>query len=48
MVMFTYWLALGFSTSLGQAGRWPILWAAWLPHIIFGTGAGIMLSRATR
>ncbi|MFZ2088304.1 MAG: LptF/LptG family permease [Desulfobaccales bacterium] len=48
MIMFTYWLTLGFSTSLGQAGRWPILWAAWLPHLSFGALAFLLLRRATR
>jgi len=47
-VMFAYWLFLGFSTSLGQAGRWPIIWAAWLPHLFFGTAAVLLLRRATR
>jgi lipopolysaccharide export system permease protein len=47
-IMFAYWLLLGFSTSLGQAGRWPILWAAWLPHLFFGTAAVLLLRRATR
>lgn len=47
-VMFAYWLFLGFSTSLGQAGRWPVLWAAWLPHLCFGTLAVLTLRRASR
>ncbi len=47
-VMFAYWLFLGFSTSLGQAGRWPVLLAAWLPHLCFGTLALVTLSRASR
>jgi len=47
-VMFAYWLFLGFSSSLGQAGRWPIIWAAWLPHLFFGTAAVLILRRATR
>jgi lipopolysaccharide export LptBFGC system permease protein LptF len=47
-VMFSYWLFLGFSTSLGQAGRWPIIWAAWLPHFFFATAAVLILRRATR
>ena len=46
--MFAYWLFLGFSTSLGQAGRWPVLLAAWLPHLCFGTLALVTLSRASR
>lgn len=46
--MFAYWLFLGFSTSLGQAGRWPVLWAAWLPHLCFGLVAVLTLRRATR
>jgi lipopolysaccharide export system permease protein len=48
MLMFAYWLSLGFSTSLGQAGRWPIIWAAWLPHLFFGALAVLILRRATR
>jgi lipopolysaccharide export system permease protein len=48
VVMFVYWLFLGFSTSLGQAGRWPILGAAWLPHLFFGAGAVLTLRQATR
>jgi lipopolysaccharide export system permease protein len=47
-MMFTYWLFLGFSTSLGQAGRWPIVGAAWLPHLFFGTLAVLILRQATR
>ncbi len=47
-VMFSYWLFLGFSTSLGQAGRWPIIWAAWVPHFFFATVAVLILRRATR
>ncbi len=46
--MFAYWLFLGFSTSLGQAGRWPVLWAAWLPHLCFGTLALLTLRGASR
>lgn len=47
-VMFAYWLFLGFSTSLGQAGRWSVFWAAWLPHLCFGTVAVLTLCRASR
>ena len=47
-VMFAYWLLLGFSTSLGQAGRWPVIWAVWLPHLFFGTVAILTLRKATR
>jgi lipopolysaccharide export system permease protein len=47
-IMFTYWLLLGFSTSLGQAGRWPIIWAAWMPHLLFASVAVLILRRATR
>jgi lipopolysaccharide export system permease protein len=47
-IMFAYWLFLGFSTSLGQAGRWPIIWAAWLPHLFFGIVATLILRQATR
>jgi LPS export ABC transporter permease LptG len=35
-LLFLYWLVLGFANSLGQAGRWPILGAVWLPHLMFG------------
>jgi len=48
ILMFTYWLVMGFAASLGQAGRWPILWAAWLPHLIYGTMAVMILRRTTR
>jgi lipopolysaccharide export system permease protein len=48
LIMFAYWLSLGFSTSLGQAGRWPIIWAAWLPHLFFAALAVLILRRATR
>jgi lipopolysaccharide export system permease protein len=48
VIMFSYWLLLGFSISLGLAGRWPVLLAAWLPHLLFGTGALLALRRATR
>jgi lipopolysaccharide export system permease protein len=47
-VMFAYWLFLGFSTSLGQAGRWPVPLAAWLPHLCFGILAVLTLRRASR
>jgi lipopolysaccharide export system permease protein len=47
-IMFTYWLFLGFSISLGQAGRWPIIWAAWLPHLFFGIVAILIMRQATR
>jgi lipopolysaccharide export system permease protein len=47
-LMFAYWLFLGFSTSLGQAGRWPIIGAVWLPHLFFTTLAVLILRRATR
>ncbi|MGQ9688624.1 MAG: LPS export ABC transporter permease LptG [Desulfobaccales bacterium] len=48
VAMFAYWLLMGFSISLGQAGRWPILWSAWLPHLVFGTIAVLILRRANR
>lgn len=47
-LLFLYWLALGFSNSLGQAGRWPVFWAAWLPHLWFGTLTLIILRGAQR
>jgi lipopolysaccharide export system permease protein len=47
-IMFIYWLALGFSVSLGQAGRWPVLLAVWSPHLLMGLGAAFFLRRAAR
>jgi len=47
-LMFVYWLLLGFCTSLGQAGRWPVLWAVWLPHLLLGTVALVVLRGADR
>ena len=35
-LMFGYWLFFGLCTSLGEAGRWPLLWAVILPHLTFG------------
>lgn len=47
-LMFGYWVFFGFCASLGQAGRWPLLWAVWLPHLLFGLlGFGLM-RRVTR
>lgn len=42
-IVFVYWLSFGFCLSLGQAGRLPVLWAAWLPHMLFGLGVLIFL-----
>ncbi|MDI6853417.1 MAG: LptF/LptG family permease [Deltaproteobacteria bacterium] len=47
-LMFLYWLVFGLSVSMGQAGRWPVLWAVWWPHLPFGLLAGCLLSRASR
>lgn len=46
--LFGYWLLLGFSLSLGQVGRWPVALAAWLPHLVFGSLALLILSQARR
>jgi lipopolysaccharide export system permease protein len=35
-LMFGYWLLFGLCTSLGEAGRWPLLWAVTVPHLGFG------------
>jgi len=48
VAMFAYWLFLGFSISLGQVGRWPLIISAWLPHLFFGTVAILTLRKATR
>jgi lipopolysaccharide export system permease protein len=47
-LMFLYWLIFGLSVSLGQAGRWPILWSVWWPHGLFGLLAGALLTKASR
>ena len=47
-LMFIYWLFFGFSSSFGQAGRWPILWAVSCPHLVFGGLALGLLRRVTR
>lgn len=47
-LVFLYWLVLGFASSLGQAGRWPLFLAAWLPHLSFGLLALALLRRAVR
>ncbi|MEW6386125.1 MAG: LPS export ABC transporter permease LptG [Thermodesulfobacteriota bacterium] len=47
-LMFGYWLLVGFCASLGQAGRWPILWAIWMPHGAFGLLAASLLRRVSR
>ncbi len=47
-LMFIYWLIFGLSVSLGQAGRWPVLWSVWWPHVFFGLLAVVLLSRASR
>jgi lipopolysaccharide export LptBFGC system permease protein LptF len=47
-LMFGYWLLVGFCASLGQAGRWPILWAIWMPHGAFGLLATSLWRRVTR
>jgi lipopolysaccharide export system permease protein len=35
-LMFGYWLFFGLCTSLAEAGAWPLLLAAILPHLGFG------------
>ncbi|MBW1991310.1 MAG: LptF/LptG family permease [Deltaproteobacteria bacterium] len=47
-LMFIYWLVFGLSVSLGQAGRWPVLWSVWWPHGLFALLGGGLLSRASR
>lgn len=47
-LMFLYWLLFGLAASFGQAGRVPLVAAVWLPHLLFGILAGLLLSRATR
>ncbi len=47
-LMFGYWLFLGFCTSFGEAGRWPIFWAVTVPHLGFGVVAIGLLRRVTR
>lgn len=47
-LMFAYWLFFGFCVSFGQAGRWPVLLAVFLPHLAFGALAVPMLRRVTR
>ena len=47
-LMFGYWLLVGFCASLGQAGRWPILWAIWMPHGAFGLLATGLWRRVSR
>jgi lipopolysaccharide export system permease protein len=47
-LMFGYWVILGFCISLGQAGRWPVVVAAWLPHISFASLALVLLRQVTR
>jgi lipopolysaccharide export system permease protein len=47
-LMFGYWVLLGFCVSLGQAGRWPVLMAAWTPHFLFGLLGLALLRQVTR
>jgi lipopolysaccharide export system permease protein len=47
-LMFLYWLIFGLSVSLGQAGRWPIIFSVWWPHALFGAVGMVLLSRANR
>jgi lipopolysaccharide export system permease protein len=46
--MFAYWLVMGFANSLGQAGRWPLFAAVWLPHLLVIGGGLVLLGKATR
>ena len=45
---FAYWLLSGFSVSFGQAERWPVLAAVWLPHGLVALLALELLRRARR
>lgn len=47
-LMFIYWLGVGLSTSLGQAGRWPAALAVWWPHLFVGLVGGVLLRKASR
>lgn len=43
---FCFWVLNGFSLSLGHAGMLPPLVAAWLPMMIYGFLAAVLLLRA--
>ena len=44
MLAISYWFIYSFSISLGHAGRFPPLFAAWLANaLFFGTGAYLLL-----
>lgn len=45
VITFFYWLSYSISISLGQNGTLPPLFAAWLPSVIFGFLALILLKR---
>ncbi len=47
-LMFAYWVIFGFSASLGQAERLPIICAVWFPHAVFAALALGLLRQATR
>ena len=47
-LMFGYWVFFGFSASLGQAERLPVLWAVWFPHLVFAAMALGLLRQVTR
>lgn len=46
-LLFVYWLFFGFCVSLAQAGRWPLILAVSLPHLVLGTLAILQLRRVT-
>jgi len=44
ILAISYWMFYSFSISLGHAGRFPPLFAAWAPNIVFGaTGLYLLL-----
>ncbi len=48
VLLFGYWLLMGFGTSLAQADRWPVFWAVWLPHGAMVVLAFFLLRQARR
>jgi len=47
-LMFGYWLLTGLCLSMGQADRWPVFWAVWLPHGMMALVAFILLRQSRR
>ncbi|MBI5191528.1 MAG: LPS export ABC transporter permease LptG [Nitrospirae bacterium] len=46
VLAISYWLIYSFSMSLGHAGRFPPLFAAWLANMLFGaTGLYLLLQK---